>query len=270
MTTLSPTPDHAAPDEPSWLAGAQVRIGRYLRFLGCPHDLADDFAQDTLLAALRAFPNAEPGTGWLLTTARNRYRVHLRTADREIAAVAAGRLQKLALFGVKLAPAEFAALAALSTLRELDLTGIWWQDSHLAQLLAARTPLLRLRLRSTDISPEGLRTLTGMPTLRVLDLRSEDVLAEVLATLQQGLPDCRILGPGAPPDDPWSLDEVPGRTRRCPHGSVTMTNRAAGDVSARPALRPRPWRRAQPRTVRSGLCHRIGDAGRLRDSGNPG
>ena len=130
------------------------------------------------------------------------------------AAVAAGRLQKLALLGVKLTPAEFAALAALPTLRELDLTGIWWQDSHLAQLLAARTPLLRLRLRSTDITAEGLRTLTGMPTLRVLDLRSEDVRAEVLATLQQGLPDCRILGPGAPPDDPWSLDEVPGRTRR--------------------------------------------------------
>jgi hypothetical protein len=130
------------------------------------------------------------------------------------AAVAAGRLQKLALFGVKLTPAEFAALAALPTLRELDLTGIWWQDSHLAQLLAARTPLLRLRLRSTDITAEGLRTLIGMSTLRVLDLRSEDVRAEVLAALQQGLPDCRILGPGAPPDDPWSLDEVPGRTRR--------------------------------------------------------
>lgn len=78
-------PDHAAPDEPTWLAGAPVRIGRYLRFLGCPHDLAEDFAQDTLLAALRAFPRAEPDVGWLLTTARNRYRMHLRTAGREVA-----------------------------------------------------------------------------------------------------------------------------------------------------------------------------------------
>ena len=84
MTTLSPTPDHAAPDEPTWLAGAQVRIGRYLRFLGCPHDFAEDFAQDTLLAALRTFPTAEPGIGWLLTTARNRFRMHLRTAGREV------------------------------------------------------------------------------------------------------------------------------------------------------------------------------------------
>lgn len=84
MTTLSPTPDHAAPDEPTWLVHAQVRIGRYLRFLGCPHDRAEDFAQDTLLAALRAFPRTEPGIGWLLTTARNRYRMHLRAAGREV------------------------------------------------------------------------------------------------------------------------------------------------------------------------------------------
>ena len=130
------------------------------------------------------------------------------------AAIAAGRLQKLALFGVELTTAEFADLAALPTLRELDLTGIWWKDSHVAQLLAARTPLTRLRLRSTDITAEGLRQLAAMTTLRVLDLRSEEVRSEALAALQHAMPECRILGPGAPPDDPWSLDEVPGRTRR--------------------------------------------------------
>ncbi|MBL8734822.1 MAG: hypothetical protein JNL12_00215 [Planctomycetes bacterium] len=130
------------------------------------------------------------------------------------AAIAARRLQKLALFGVELTSAEFAELAALPTLRELDLTGIWWKDSHIAQLLAARTPLTRLRLRSTDITAEGLRTLAAMVTLRVLDLRREELRAPALTALQQALPECRILGPGDPAEDPWSLDEVPGRTRR--------------------------------------------------------
>ena len=57
---------------------------RYLRFLGCPADLADDFAQETLLAALRTFAAAEAPAGWLCTTARNRLRMHLRTAGREV------------------------------------------------------------------------------------------------------------------------------------------------------------------------------------------
>lgn len=130
------------------------------------------------------------------------------------AAVAASRLQRLALFGVELTTAEFADLAALPTLRDLDLTGIWWKDSHIAQLLAARTPLTRLRLRSTDITADGLRTLSAMGTLRVLDLRHEDVRTPALTELQQALPECRILAPGSPPEDPWSFDEVPGRTRR--------------------------------------------------------
>lgn len=76
------------PVEPSWLAGAQARIWRYLRFLGCPSDLADDFAQDTLIAALREFAAPAATTapvGWLLTTARNRFRMHLRKAGREVA-----------------------------------------------------------------------------------------------------------------------------------------------------------------------------------------
>lgn len=130
------------------------------------------------------------------------------------AAIAAGRLQKLVLFGVELTTAEFTDLAALPTLRELDLTGIWWQDSHLAQLLAARTPLTRLRLRSTDITAEGLQTLTAMPSLRVLDVRQAGLRTTALAPLQQALPECRILRPGDPPDDPEALDEVPGRARR--------------------------------------------------------
>ena len=68
-----------------WVAPVRARVWRYLRFLGCAPDLADDFAQDTLLAALRAFPTAEPPMAWLCTTAKNHLRMHLRTAGREVA-----------------------------------------------------------------------------------------------------------------------------------------------------------------------------------------
>ncbi len=78
----APPSDSPARD-PSWSAAARARTWRYLRFLGCPADLAEDFAQDTLLAALRASPSGPLPDGWLLTTARNRLRMHLRTAGRE-------------------------------------------------------------------------------------------------------------------------------------------------------------------------------------------
>lgn len=60
------------------------RLWRYLRFLGCAADLADDFAQDTLVAALRTFAQGEPPLPWLCTTASNRLRMHLRTAGCEV------------------------------------------------------------------------------------------------------------------------------------------------------------------------------------------
>ena len=87
VTTVSTEPNPPRCDEPAWLAAARARVWRYLRFLGCPADLADDFAQETLLAALReptcAGAAAMP-VGWLLLTARNRFRMHLRTARREV------------------------------------------------------------------------------------------------------------------------------------------------------------------------------------------
>lgn len=78
-----PSPPHAG--DPAPLAASRARAWRYLRFLGCPADLADDFAQEAVLAGLRAFgAHAEPPAGWLLTTARNLLRMHLRTARREV------------------------------------------------------------------------------------------------------------------------------------------------------------------------------------------
>jgi len=84
VTTVSADPNPPPPIELHWLAAARARSWRYLRFLGCPADLADDFAQETVLAALREF-NTEPApAAWLCTTARNRLRMHLRTAQREL------------------------------------------------------------------------------------------------------------------------------------------------------------------------------------------
>lgn len=87
MTAVSAAenPSRPSPAGPTWVAPARARVWRYLRFLGCAADLADDFAQDTLVAALREFAADEAPMAWLCTTARNRLRMHLRSAGREVA-----------------------------------------------------------------------------------------------------------------------------------------------------------------------------------------
>lgn len=83
VTSLSADPlPPAPPGEPAWLAPARARTWRYLRYLGCEATLADDFAQDTLLAALRAHGGQEPPPGWLLLTAKNQLRQHHRAQRR--------------------------------------------------------------------------------------------------------------------------------------------------------------------------------------------
>jgi RNA polymerase sigma-70 factor (ECF subfamily) len=75
-----PVLDDAGPAAP--LQAATVLVRRYLRFLGCDHDCVDDLAQDTLLAAVAAFGRGRPPLPWLLTTARNCLRMHLRRRGR--------------------------------------------------------------------------------------------------------------------------------------------------------------------------------------------
>lgn len=83
VTSLSADrPCPAPPGEPAWLAPARARTWRYLRYLGCEPTLADDFVQDTLLAALRAHGGHEPPPGWLLLTAKNQLRQHHRAQRR--------------------------------------------------------------------------------------------------------------------------------------------------------------------------------------------
>jgi RNA polymerase sigma-70 factor (ECF subfamily) len=60
-------------------------VRRYLRFLGCDWALAEDCAQEALHAALAQFgagADRVPPLPWLLTAARNGYRMHLRRLGR--------------------------------------------------------------------------------------------------------------------------------------------------------------------------------------------
>lgn len=58
-----------------------TRLRRYLRCLRCPLDLAEDFAQDALLAALREGMD-EPPLPWLMTVAKNCWLAHCRRTAR--------------------------------------------------------------------------------------------------------------------------------------------------------------------------------------------
>lgn len=76
---MTPIPaDRHAPPQPDVAAA----LGRYLRFLGAPRDCIDDLVQDAQLAGLRAFATGDAPLPWLLTTARNALRMHLRRLGR--------------------------------------------------------------------------------------------------------------------------------------------------------------------------------------------
>jgi RNA polymerase sigma factor (sigma-70 family) len=61
-----------------WQEPATRRLCRYLRCLRCPRDLAEDFAQEALLAATRVFGRQPPPLPWLFTAARNQWFAHCR------------------------------------------------------------------------------------------------------------------------------------------------------------------------------------------------
>lgn len=117
------------------------------------------------------------------------------------AAVARGRLQKLALCGVELPDADFAALVAMPSLVYLDLTGVFWTDAHLTRLAKSPTHLATLRLRFAKVTVPGLRQLGELRTLRELDLRQADRLGDDARELTKSLPDCRIRWSDEPRDD---------------------------------------------------------------------
>ena len=79
-------PKSTIADEPAaaWAVAATRRLVRYLRCLRCPRDRVDDFAQEALLAAARAFAGGEPPLPWLLTAARNAWLAHCRAQRPEV------------------------------------------------------------------------------------------------------------------------------------------------------------------------------------------
>lgn len=70
----------------AWVRRHQDGLWRWLRFLGCPADLAEDVMQDALLAALHAGIDRDRtdavASGWLRSTARNLCRSALRRSHR--------------------------------------------------------------------------------------------------------------------------------------------------------------------------------------------
>jgi len=66
----------------TWPLLLAARLRRYLRYLGCPADLADDLVQEALLAAVRNFAGKEPPLPWLCTSARHLFGMHLRQKGR--------------------------------------------------------------------------------------------------------------------------------------------------------------------------------------------
>ena len=69
-------------DRAGQLASAAGRVARYLLFLGCDRGEIDDVVQETMLAAVTTFAHEVPSLPWLLATARNALRMHLRRRGR--------------------------------------------------------------------------------------------------------------------------------------------------------------------------------------------
>jgi RNA polymerase sigma-70 factor, ECF subfamily len=132
--------------DPAWIVPATRRTRRYLRCLRCPHDLVDDFVQETMLAALRHWKDTEPPLAWLFATARNAWFQDLR-ARRRTALLA-----------------ELPELHA-AAVRELADDGGDWRLQALAACVGRLAPRaqLALRLRYREgMSPPALAHHLGM------------------------------------------------------------------------------------------------------------
>jgi RNA polymerase sigma-70 factor (ECF subfamily) len=85
--TAIPSPEPPAPPDPraDWIGSHQGPVWRYLRYLGCERDVAEDLLHDTLLAGLRHDIHQRPAgqaRAWLRTTAKNLFTDRLRGAAR--------------------------------------------------------------------------------------------------------------------------------------------------------------------------------------------
>lgn len=95
---MQPATDVQVPaTSPGWAAAASPRLRRYLRCLRCPRDVADDLAQEALLAAVRCWRQQEPPLPWLLVTARNLWFEFCRRKRRLLPPQRLQQLHELAL-----------------------------------------------------------------------------------------------------------------------------------------------------------------------------
>ena len=90
MQSLAATPrnPNREPPDPraAWVRAHQGAIWRYLRFLGCSRDHAEDLLQEALLAGLEHGVDQRPAgqaRAWLRTTARNLLIDRSRAARRQ-------------------------------------------------------------------------------------------------------------------------------------------------------------------------------------------
>lgn len=82
----SPPRDASAGDASAFARRHRDRVYWYLRYLRCPHELCEDLTQEALHAGCRhadvvALDDAQ-ADGWLRTTARNLFFMHLRRERR--------------------------------------------------------------------------------------------------------------------------------------------------------------------------------------------
>lgn len=85
-----------------WVRRHQVGAWRYARLRGCPPDLADDFVQEALMAALHKGIVGEPDSAaaaWLRGAIDNLWRMHLRTEGRLLRRTAALAASRAPAFG---------------------------------------------------------------------------------------------------------------------------------------------------------------------------
>ncbi|MHC4513314.1 MAG: RNA polymerase sigma factor [Planctomycetota bacterium] len=140
-----------------WVGRHQGYVWRYLRYLGCESNLAEDLAQETFLAAfVHGIPDKNPPTAqaWLRTTARNLYCAHARQVQRRGEMT---RLQELdAVFEVHAHPdLGQSYLAALDQCLQL-LDGRGREVLHLRYREGASRAEMATAI---GLSEEGVKTL---------------------------------------------------------------------------------------------------------------
>jgi RNA polymerase sigma-70 factor (ECF subfamily) len=156
----------------AWVRRHQAAPWRFLRLCGCPSDVADDLAQEALLAALHKGVDAQPdaiAASWLRGAVTNLWRMHLRSARV--------RGDALATFAADLALAE---LAYSRCAREDD--GEAWRAALLQcleRLDGGTREALRLRYEQ-DLSREelGRRLGLGVDGVKARLRRAREALRE--------------------------------------------------------------------------------------------